>query len=148
MAYPFNPYGYNSPQNMAFSQQQPQTQAIQNGGFISVRSIEEARNWPIAPGNSITFKDEVSPYVYTKTMGFSQLDRPTFEVFRLVKEEDASTKAPTKQEPAVDESIYATTKEVDALRDSMAHMKKELETLRAKLEKRNTQRRKEVDDNV
>lgn len=67
-----------------------QPQQIQNGGLVSVRGINEARNYPVAPGNSVTFKDENSPYIYTKTMGFSQLDRPIFEVFRLTKEDFTS----------------------------------------------------------
>lgn len=82
-----NPYQQYYPQN---NFQQPQIQntqpQIQNGGFVSVRSEAEARNYPIAPGNSVTFKDETAPYVYTKTMGFSQLDRPIFEKYKLVKE--------------------------------------------------------------
>lgn len=82
----YNPYmNYNVPQ-----------QQIQSGGLVSVRNVNEARNYPVAPGNSVTFKDENAPYVYTKTMGFSQLDRPIFEVFRLIKEEVAQE---VKQEP-------------------------------------------------
>lgn len=61
---------------------------IQNGGLVSIPSEDDARKYPVAPGNSVTFKDENAPYVYTKTMGFSQLDRPLFEKFRLVKEDD------------------------------------------------------------
>ena len=72
--YPYQQYQYQQPQQ------------IQNAGLVSVRGVNEARNYPVAPGNSVTFKDETAPYIYTKTMGFSQLDRPTFEVFRLVKE--------------------------------------------------------------
>ena len=64
------------------------TPVFENGGFVSVASEEDARRYPVAPGNSVTFKNENAPYVYTKTMGFSQLDRPLFEKFRLVKEED------------------------------------------------------------
>lgn len=95
----YNPYYYPATQQMGIPQQQivpapqmqmaqtqPQVQ-IQNGGFVSVRNEEEARNYPIEPGKSVTFKDETAPYVYTKTMGFSQLDRPIFEKFKLVKEE-------------------------------------------------------------
>ena len=67
-------------------QQPQQTQQIQNGGFVSVRSEEEAKGYPVALGNSITFRDETAPYIYTKTMGFSQLDRPIFEKYKLVKE--------------------------------------------------------------
>lgn len=84
-------YGVNAIQQAQpmFSPIQNQTQfQIQNGGFICVPSEEDARKYPVAPGNSVTFKNENAPYVYTKTMGFSQLDRPLFEKFRLVKEED------------------------------------------------------------
>lgn len=102
----YNPYQvYQQPMMPMQTPQsiQPQTvqPQIQNGGLVSVRNISEARNYPVAPGNSVTFKDENSPYVYTKTMGFSQLDRPIFEVFRLVKEEVAQeidTKPDLKQE--------------------------------------------------
>lgn len=75
MAYPYNMY-------QPYQQyQQPQS------GFVSVRSIEEAFNYPVAPGNSITFKDENAPYVYTKTKGASPMEPPTFERYRLVKED-------------------------------------------------------------
>lgn len=66
--------------------QQASQPQIQNGGFVSVRNETEARNYPIAPGTSITFKDETAPFIYTKTMGFSQLDRPIFDKYRLEKE--------------------------------------------------------------
>lgn len=72
-------------QNNYYPQQNPQQ--VQNNGFISVRNESEARNYPVAFGNSVTFKDENAPYVYTKTMGFSQLDRPVFDKYRLVKED-------------------------------------------------------------
>lgn len=91
-------YQYPYPQqlqNMQQLNQQPvsqinnaaNSQQIQNGGFVSVRSIDEARQWPVAPGNSVTFKIEGMPYVCEKTMGFSQLESPRFETFRLVKED-------------------------------------------------------------
>ena len=63
----------------------PYQQTVTNG-LVNVRSEIEARSYPIAPGNSVTFKDETAPYVYTKTMGFSPLDQPVFEKYRLVKE--------------------------------------------------------------
>lgn len=119
MPTPMYNYGYYPQQNyMAQAQQQPQQ--IQNGGLISVRNEMEARNYPIAPGNSITFKDENSPYVYTKTMGFSQLDRPTFEKFRLVKEDIAETvqngsNSAQTQNP-INLSDYVKKSEFDQLR--------------------------------
>ena len=83
MAYQYYPNFYQpQAQQMA---QMPQAQ--QTSGFVSVRSEAEARSYHVAYGNSVTFKDETSPYIYTKTMGFSQLDRPIFDKYKLVKEE-------------------------------------------------------------
>lgn len=79
------PYNYYNPYQAQPVMQQPQPQ-IQNGGFISVGSEAEARTYPIAPGNSITFKDETQPYVYVKTASFNQLDVPVFKKYRLVEE--------------------------------------------------------------
>lgn len=85
MAYQYYPNFYQQQaQQMA---QMPQAQPQQTSGFVSVRSEAEARSYPVAYGNSVTFKDETSPYIYTKTMGFSQLDRPIFDKYKLVKEE-------------------------------------------------------------
>ena len=101
---------------------QPVQQApmqIQNGGFVSVRGEMEARNYPVAPGNSVTFKDETAPYVYTKTMGFSQLDRPVFDKYRLVKEEVAEASNLPQNEPNVSK--------VDA--DTIENIKKEIEAI-------------------
>ena len=78
MPYPF----YNQPM-----MQQPVQNMPQNNGFIMVRNEMEARNYPVAFGNSVTFKDESAPFVYTKTMGYSQMQPPVFEKYRLVKEE-------------------------------------------------------------
>jgi hypothetical protein len=88
MAYNY-PY-YQQPSYQQPNYQQPsyqQPQQIQNGGLVSVRNEAEARNYPIAIGTSLTFKDENAPFVYAKTMGFSQLEPPKFEKYRLVKEE-------------------------------------------------------------
>lgn len=104
-------------------QPQQSQQQIQNGGFISVRNITEAQNYPIAPGNSVTFKDENSPYVYVKTMGFSQLDIPTFEVFRLVKED-------INQE----DISCSSASEVDKIKQELDKLKDEVERLRVMVE--------------
>lgn len=78
--------------------QQPSTQqythntpAPVQGGFVRVQSEQEARAYPVAPGSSITFIDESRPYCYTKSVDMSQLDRPKFDKYRLVKEEGTPT---------------------------------------------------------
>lgn len=134
--------GYQYQQPYVYPQMQQQTQAqaapqIQNGGFVSVRSEADARNYPVAPGNSVTFKDENAPYIYTKTMGFSQLDRPLFEKYRLEKEEvtqiayDAQAGAANPSLSILSE--YVKKAEFEDVTTRIDGMKKELEELRRRL---------------
>lgn len=76
------------PQSLQPTYSPPTQQTMQNGGFMSVASEQIARNYPVAPGNVLTFKIENQPYVCEKAQGFSQLESPTFNKYRLVKEED------------------------------------------------------------
>ena len=157
MAYNYYPNYYQPmyPQIQPTYQQQPQMQApqtqpvqqpvqpqIQNGGFISVRSEQEARSYPIAPGNSVTFKDENMPYVYVKTMGFSQLDSPNFEKFRLVKEEEVQAQQPTSGENRQTNNIdYALKTDLVSLQGAFAT---EIETLKKQIAEL---QKKEVESN-
>ena len=102
--YPFYPQYYQTNQ--------------QNSAFVSVRSIEEAINYPVAPGNSITFKVENTPYVCTKTKGFSPLDQPVFEKYRLVKEEEPVAKPPETpvQASETQQQIEQIWDEINALK--------------------------------
>ena len=109
----YNPY---NPQPYPVYQQ---TMQIQNGGLVSVRNIDEARNYPVAPGTSVTFKDESSSYIYTKTQGFSQLDRPIFEKYRLVKEEDV-TQQTVAPEYALKTDLEAIRQEISEIRSSLS----------------------------
>lgn len=96
--------------------QYPQTnQQIQNGGFVSVRSEDEARNYPVAIGNSVTFHDETSAHVYTKTMGCSQFDRPIFKKYKLV-EENSDEPVNTDDINSVKSDIKKLWGEVNALK--------------------------------
>lgn len=106
-------------------QQQVQPQ-IHNGGFVIAHNEMEARNWPVAPGNSVTFKDESAPYIYTKTMGYNQLDTPIFEKFRLVKEDEAPPVAQPKNENPVDLSVYALKSDLDNMREDIEYIKKSI----------------------
>ena len=133
----YNPYQQYQPnfqqQMQNQSNYQQSQQQIQNGGFVSVHNENEARNYPIAPGNSVTFKDENAPYVYTKTQGFSQLDRPVFEKYRLVKEEEyqpqqVAQNAPTSAEKTeqANNIDYALKSDLRALWDEIEALKKQM----------------------
>ena len=117
--------------------QQPQFPVVQ-GGFVRVPNENEARMYPVAPGTSVTFIDENAPYCYTKTMDRSQLDRPKFEKYRLVKEEDAPVTAQNGQEqaskaPDVDLSGYATKAEIDAFKDEIEDRLTDMKALQSDL---------------
>lgn len=146
----YNPYQQYQPnfqqQMQNQSNYQQSQQQIQNGGFVSVHNENEARNYPIAPGNSVTFKDENAPYVYTKTQGFSQLDRPVFEKYRLVKEEEyqpqqVAQSAHTSAENAEQASNidYALKSDLRTLWDEIEALKKRMpkakEEIKNKIEK-------------
>lgn len=115
--------GYNGPSYYPMYQQQTplaQPQQIQNGGFVPAPSEDFARNYPVAPGTSVSFRDEKLPYVYTKTMGYSPLDNPVFEKFRLVKE--------NQEQPAenAEPVQYVLKADFDALCDEVKYLRNEL----------------------
>ena len=119
----------NSHQNVQSSPQ------IQNGGFVMVKDINEAMNYPVAPGNSVTFKNENLPYIYTKTLGFSQLDNPIFEKFRLVKEVDEQIgEVVDTTENNVPYVEYVTKEEADNLRTEINVLKEEINFLKEYIE--------------
>lgn len=129
---PMYPQGYNP-----YQQNQQQ---IQNSGLVIVRSRAEAQNYPVAPGNSVTFKDETAPYVYTKTMGFSQLDRPVFETFRLIREDEAAE--PTRNDAnGKGEEIPAY-----ALKSDLEAVTRDLEALKAQVNKKPERKKGEKDE--
>lgn len=128
MAYP-NFYPQYYPQNPQQQMQQP-TQQISNSGLVPVPSEQFARNYPVAYGQSVSFRDENAPYLYTKTMGFSQLDTPRFEKYRLVKEE---AETPVK-EPQSNQTVNVSTDElkaeIEALNKEIEALKKDIEILK------------------
>lgn len=113
MQYPFYYQNMNQPQ------MQPQI----SNGFVSVRNELEARNYPVAYGNSVTFKDENAPYVYTKTMGFSQLETPRFEKYKLVREESNLTQEGCLT--AEHDNLYSKD-EIDAIWSEIRALKSEV----------------------
>lgn len=139
-----NPYYQQMQQQQAMMQQNQQMQqaqqqgqqmqqpAIQQSGFVLVPSEQEARNYPVAPGNSVTFKDENAPYCYVKTMGFNQLDRPTFERYRLVKEDSPVTaqNVPTSADSADGDknTAYALKSDLGAIWSEIDAIKEKLRT--------------------
>jgi hypothetical protein len=149
---PYNPYQYYPQQyqqnnqqmvgaQMSLPQQQPQF-----GGFVSVRNEMEARNYPVAPGNSVMFRDETGPYIYSKSMGYSQLDTPRFDKYRLVKEEDAPVSTCEPHTEVLNDKTdnlptYALKSEFDALQELVGTLAEDVDLLKSK---RQPAKKKEV----
>lgn len=150
MAYNYPNYYYpnqNLQQNIQPQMNQQNIQQSQNqpmqGGFISVRTEEDARNYPVAPGNSITFMSETEPYVYTKTMGFNQLDRPSFKKYKLV-EEPNSAQIQAENEKVDNLSSEKEKAEFEHIWSEIDHLKKEIKSLKNPRPRKTI--RKEVSD--
>ena len=118
-------YPYQYPYQQAYQPNYQQSNQIQNTGLVSVRSMEEAYNYPVAPGNSITFKDETQPFVYTKTKGFSPLEQPVFEKYRLVKVEE--TQNVTQNPPKTSETGFDGEKQINLLWQEVNALKRKIE---------------------
>lgn len=128
-------------------QQQPVQQHIRSGGIVSVSGEEEARRYPVAPGYTVTMRDDTGPYLYEKTMGFSQLDQPIFRKARIVFEDAAQTAQEKQEKPSTPAVVYAELSQLEALRDAVAA---DLNALRAMVEsvseqKKPASRKKEAD---
>jgi hypothetical protein len=132
-AYPgYNPMYYQQLQNTQQQQQTvQQTPQIQNGGFVMVKDINEAMNYAVAPGNSVTFKVESQPYICTKTLGFSQLDQPIFEVFKLVKE-DKQWQESTAESASVVE--YLSVDEANSIKAEISSLRAEIDSIKKCIE--------------
>lgn len=124
MAYYNTGFQYQNPYQQQVMNQQQQLMAqqaqTQSSGLINVPNEAFAFNYPVAPGNSVMFKDESLPLVYVKTMGLSQFDQPTFEKYRLVKE-DASAPQPVQDnvEYALKSDLEEIKAEINNLKDSI-----------------------------
>lgn len=120
----YNPYT----QNYFNGYMQPNLQQYtppQSNGFVSVGSEQEARNYPVAPGNSVTFKHDTQPYVYVKTQSFNQMEPPAFKKYRLV-EELADMPAVAEKQPA----SFASRTEIEELRQAYAQLSDKVEAIR------------------
>ena len=131
----YNPYlSQNIYPNQSQPNQPSQTQ-VQNNGFLPVPDEAFARNYPVAYGNSVMFKDENAPYIYTKTMGFSQMDVPKFEKYRLVKEEPSER----PNSPQNDlEDIKAIISSINKINEQIEALWSEIEAIKANRSKTQT----------
>jgi len=103
-----------------YQNQQPQV------SFMSIRGREIAVNYPIAPNNTIIFRDELEPYIYVKSMGYSPLDKPVMDIYK--KEEPISTQEATSNTKEDNSTIEKIQDDIKAILDDIDGIKKKLNT--------------------
>lgn len=115
--------------------QQMQPIQMPQNNVVYVHSEDMARNYPVAPGNNIIFKNDNAPYIYTKTMGYSQYDKPCFERYKREDEERPEI------EPIKDEPISLP---LDDLKAEISEIRALYEDLKDKIDKPKRTVKKEV----
>ena len=133
----FNPYQY--PQNF-YQQQIPNTQQpvqqpmppVPESNFVPAPSEDFARNYPVGYGKSVNFKAENAPYIYVKTMGFSQLDNPVFEKYRLVKEEPKTAQNGSEGSEVYKLSPDELKREIEAIKGQIEALQESVKALQEK----------------
>lgn len=127
MAYNYYPQYYPTQSNTVPTQMnvgptQP-TQTIQDGGFVTIPSAEMVYSYPVAMGKCVTFKVEGKPLIIEKSMGFSQLDSPKIERYRLVKEESEDVEISGDKMSELDK-VKSDIKEIWGKLDEIENFKK------------------------
>lgn len=123
-----NPTQQNASQNVGQN-----VGMIQNGGFVSVPDENMVNTYPVAPGHCVTFKIEGKPIVMEKSMGFSQLESPRIERYRLVKEEVEEVREEEPKAPFMDDindKIERLENEIDRIRGDVDALKPKKTTKR------------------
>ena len=143
---PYNNFFQNYPymQGMPYMQnyqqpmQQPiqQSAQIQDGGVVCVKDETAARNYPIAPGVSMTLIDEPRQHLFIKTMGFNQLEKPVFKKFQLIPENENNGDLSGGMPEAVKDTNEELKPQIELLQSEIEGIKAEIEKLKARAEEK------------
>lgn len=137
-----NPYmqGYPYMQNYQHPMQQTQPiqqpAQIQDGGVVCVKDETAARNYPIAPGVSMTLIDEPRQHLFIKTMGFNQLEKPVFKKFQLIPESENNGDISDVPPETGKDTSEDLKPQIEGLQREIEGIKAEIEKLKAEKPKR------------
>lgn len=118
--------------------QQGQPQQIRDGGFVIVKDRAEAKDYPVTPGTSVTFRDEKCEHLFIKTVGANMFDKFDFRSYRIIEETGEDEKDDAKEkENAISyaDDIRELKDEYERLRAEISNIKKQFETKQAEKKK-------------
>lgn len=138
---PYNNYypfmqGYQMPYMQNYQQQAQQIQQIQDGGVVCVKDETAARNYPIAPGVSMTLIDEPRQHLFIKTMGFNQLEKPVFKKFQLIPENENNGDISGDMPETVKDTNEDLKPQIELLQSEIEGIKAEIERLKSEKPKK------------
>lgn len=97
--------------------------------FVPVNSEQEVISFPVGCGKSVNFKMQNAPYLYTKTMGFSQFEKPVIEKYRLLKEE-MGAEPPKAEENPLQNKLTELSESFNALEEKVNSLKNEINSMK------------------
>jgi hypothetical protein len=121
--YSTQPNAFPTQMNVGATQPTQSIPQIQDGGFVTIPNADMVYNYPVAMGKCVTFKVEGKPIIIEKSMGFSQLDSPKIERYRLVKEENEVTETSEESISELDK-VKSDIKEIWGKLDEIENSKK------------------------
>ena len=131
----YNPMMTYYQQQLQNMQAQQQTQpTIQDGGIVQVKDETAARNYPTAPGVSITLIDETRQHLFVKTMGFNQLEKPTFKKFLLIPEDEQNGGTDGVSKMDIDNTNNDLKTQIETLQSEYERLSEDICNLYAKFE--------------
>lgn len=118
-----NPFQYQNPYQANVNMP---TTPIQDNMIVSVPSEQDARNYLVAYGHSIIFRDENKPLVFYNKTAISQFEPPVFKIYDLVERtQETPVNAPENVKP-MDLSTFVTKDEFGALQKELQALKQAL----------------------
>lgn len=133
----YNPYQYQQ------MQQAQQTQQNINTFFMRAKTVEDAKQYPLAPNSTAIFVTEDNNFCCLKSLGSSAFDTPVFIVYSRQQENAANNIQEQKQEIKQEQNQveYATKQELNSyieqfniIGNNFSILKKENDSLRKELE--------------
>ena len=132
----YNPYQYQQLQQM---QQTQQAQQNINTFFMRAKTVDDAKQYPLAPNSTAIFIGENNTFCCLKSLGSSPFDTPVFIEFYRKQEQE--TKQEVKEEIIQNQVEYATKQELNnyieqfnIISNNFSILKKENDSLRKELE--------------
>lgn len=95
------------------------TQNYSQGYYWYYATRDEALNWPIAPGNMLTFKDPDGKHYYEKSLGWNPCEGVQFKEYKI-----REATAPVQE--SIVEVAPTKTNDVEALRLDMDDLKRQM----------------------